>query len=66
MQIRLKTFEGERKYALLFAPASSDFIELNSNVLYGPKIVTDENYWVIRDEFRTLKTYVFTFKRENY
>jgi hypothetical protein len=70
MEIRLKTFVGEKKYALLFAPDPADFIELKTvssgTINYSPKLVTDENYWIIRKEFQTLKTYVFTFKRENY
>lgn len=69
LEIRLKTFEGEKKYALLFAPAGEDFIETStdeSEITYSPKLVTDDNYWIIREEFRTLKTYVFTFQRENY
>jgi len=70
MEIRLKTFVGEKKYALLFAPEPSDFIELKTvssgTINYSPKLVTNDNYWTIRKEFQTLKTYVFTFKRENY
>jgi hypothetical protein len=69
LEIRLKTFEGEKKYALLFAPTGEDFIETStdeSEITYSPKLVTDDNYWIIREEFRTLKTYVFTFQRENY
>ena len=70
MEIRLKTFEGEKKYALLFAPAPSDFIELKTvapgKANYIPKLVTDQNYWTIRKEFQTLKTYVFKFRKETY
>jgi hypothetical protein len=70
LEIRLKTFVGEKKYALLIAPDPADFIELksvnSSAANYIPKLVTDDNYWIIRKEFQTLKTYVFTFKRENY
>lgn len=70
MEIRLKTFEGEKKYALLFAPDPSDFIELKTvaagKANYIPKLVTDQNYWTIRKEFQTLKTYVFKFRKENY
>lgn len=70
MEIRLKTFVGEKKYALLFAPDPADFIELKTvssgTVNYSPKLVTDENYWAIRKEFQTLKTYVFTFRKEDY
>lgn len=70
MEIRLKTFVGEKKYAFLFAPDPADFIELKTvasgAVNYSPKLVTDDNYWIIRKEFQTLKTYVFTFRRENY
>jgi hypothetical protein len=70
MQIRLKTFVGEKKYAFLFAPDPADFIEITTassgTVNYSPKLVTDDNYWTIKKEFQTLKTYVFTFKRENY
>ncbi|HET6556960.1 MAG TPA: hypothetical protein VFG54_06565 [Prolixibacteraceae bacterium] len=70
MEIRLKTFEGEKKYAFLFAPDPSDFIELKTvasgKANYIPKLVTDENYWTIRKEFQTLKTYVFKFRKETY
>lgn len=70
MEIRLKTFVGEKKYAFLFAPDPSDFIELK-NVAAGkqpyiPKLVTDDNYWTIRKEYQTLKTYVFKFSKETY
>ena len=68
MEIRLKTFEGEKKYAFLFAPSPSDFIELKTvaagKVNYIPKLVTDQNYWTIRKEFQTLKTYIFKFRKE--
>jgi hypothetical protein len=69
LQVRIKTFEGEKKYALLFAPEPDDFIELGTTsgeVSYCPKLVTDDNYWTIRKEYQTLKTYVFTFEREDY
>ncbi|MDP4237865.1 MAG: hypothetical protein Q8904_00150 [Bacteroidota bacterium] len=70
MEIRLKTFVGEKKYALLFAPAPVDFIELipapAGKPIYIPKLVTDDNYWIIRNELQTLKTYVFKFKKESY
>jgi len=70
MEIRLKTFVGEKKYAMLFAPAPSDFIELKTaatgSVNYIPLLVTDQNYWTIRKEFQTLKTYVFKFRKETY
>ncbi|HEY3370075.1 MAG TPA: lipocalin family protein [Prolixibacteraceae bacterium] len=70
MEIRLKTFEGEKKYAFLFAPAPADFIELKTvaagKANYIPKLVTDQNYWTIRKEFQTLKTYIFKFRKESY
>jgi len=70
MEIRLKTFVGEKKYALLFAPAPSDFIELKpapaGKLIYIPKLVTDQNYWIIKNELQTLKTYIFKFKKETY
>jgi hypothetical protein len=70
MEIRLKTFVGEKKYALLFAPDPSDFIELKTVAAgksnYIPKLVTDQNFWTIRKEFQTLKTYVFKFRKETY
>ena len=70
MEIRLKTFEGEKKYAFLFAPDPSDFIEIKTvavgKVNYIPKLVTDQNYWTIRKEFQTLKTYIFKFRKETY
>ena len=70
MEIRLKTFEGEKKYALLFAPNTADFLELR-NVTAGrdiffPKLVTNDNYPIIRKEFQTLKTYVFRFRKVSY
>lgn len=67
MEIRLKTYVGEKKYAFLFAPDPADFVELNVTagaVNFSPKLVTDNNYWVIQKEFRTLKTYVFKFQKE--
>jgi len=70
MEIRLKTYVGEKKYALLFAPAPSDFNELKpapaGKSIYIPKLVTDQNYWIIRTELQTLKTYVFKFKKQTY
>jgi|APHig6443717817_1056837.scaffolds.fasta_scaffold40696_3 hypothetical protein len=70
MEIRLKTFVGEKKYAFLFAPDPTDFIELkgvaSGAVNYSPKLVTDDNNWIIRKEFQTLKTYVFKFEKEDY
>jgi hypothetical protein len=70
MEIRLKTFVGEKKYALLFAPSPSDFIELKpapaGKSIYIPKLVTDQNYWIIRTELQTLKTYIFKFKKVTY
>jgi hypothetical protein len=70
LEVRLKTFVGDKKYASLFAPDPADFIEVKSTssgaVNYSPKLVTDDNYWTIRKEYQTLKTYVFTFNRETY
>lgn len=70
MEIRIKTFEGEKKYALMFAPSPDDFIELKpmakGKINYSPKLVTDDNYWTIRKEYQTLKTYVFRFTKETY
>ncbi|WP_321437590.1 hypothetical protein [uncultured Bacteroides sp.] len=70
MEIRIKTFVGEKKYNLLFAPDPADFIELKKAkagaVNYIPKLVTDQNYWIISNELQTLKTYVFKFKKESY
>lgn len=70
MEIRLKTFVGEKKYAFIFAPDSDDFVELKpvdaGAVNYSPKLVTNENFWTIRKEFQTLKTYVFKFERKTY
>lgn len=70
MEIRIKTFVGEKKYALLFAPDPVDFIEIKNPAAgkdaYIPKLVTDQNYWSIRDEYQTLKTYVFKFQKVNY
>jgi len=70
MEIRLKTFEGEKKYAMIFAPHPDDFIEAK-NAASGkdqfiPKLVTDQNYWTIRKEFQTLKTYIFKFQKVSY
>ncbi len=70
MEIQLKTFVGEKKYAFLFAPNPADFIELKGvaagAINYSPKLVTDDNYWTIRKEFQTLKTFVFKFEKEDY
>ena len=69
MEIRMKTFVGEKKYAMIFAPDPSDFMELKvdeGTVNYSPGLVTDQNYWTIQKEFRTLKTYVFKFEKETY
>lgn len=70
MEIRLKTFVGEKKYALLFAPDPADFVELKpapaGKAIYIPKLVTDQNYWIIRKELQTLKTYIFKFKKQTY
>lgn len=70
MEIRIKTFEGEKKYAMLFAPHNSDFIEIKNAGAgkdpYFPKLVTDNNYLTIRKEFQTLKTYVFKFRKVSY
>lgn len=70
MEIRLKTFEGEKRYAMIFAPNTNDFVEIK-NAASGkdqfiPKLVTDDNYWEIRKEYRTLKTYVFKFRKVSY
>ena len=70
MEIRLKTFIGEKKYALLFAPSPEDFIDVSASESmvdpYFPELVTDDNYWIINKEFKTIKTYIFTFQRDNY
>lgn len=67
MEIRLKTFEGEKRYALLFAPHPADFLEIKNagagKDVYFPKLVSDDNYLTIRKEFQTLKTYVFRFRK---
>jgi hypothetical protein len=69
MEIRIKTFVGEKKYALIFSPDPADFVELDiaeGMVNYFPKLVTDDNYWDIQQEFRTLKTYMFKFEKETF
>lgn len=69
LEIRLKTFVGEKKYALLFAPDPADFIELNvaaGKINYSPKLVTDANYWTIQKELRAQKTYVFRFQKQSF
>lgn len=70
MELQIKTFEGEKRYAMLFAPHPADFIEIKNAGAgkdpYFPKLVTDENYLTIRKEFQTLKTYVFKFRKVNY
>lgn len=70
MEIRLKTFVGEKKYAFIFAPNPADFVELKpvaeGTINYSPKLVTNQNYWIIRKEYQTLKTYIFKFKKETY
>ena len=67
MEIRMKTYIGEKKYALLFAPNPADFVEINvaaGKINYSPKLVTDANYWVIQNELRTQKTYIFKFQKQ--
>jgi len=51
MEIRIKTYLGEKKYAPLF-------------VDHGHPDLTLENVENIENEFKTYKTYVFTFKKE--
>jgi hypothetical protein len=68
MEIRLKTYVGEKKYALLFAPDPADFVELNvaaGKINYSPKLVTDANYWIIQKELRTQKTYIYKFQKQS-
>jgi hypothetical protein len=70
MEIRLKTFVGEKKYAMIFAPHPADFLEMKNTAAgtpnYIPTLVTDQNYWTIKKEFQTLKTYVYKFRKETY
>lgn len=73
MELRLKTFVAEKKYAFLFAPSPSDFIEVvlnkgtaSESSTYLPKLVTDQRYWEITKEYQTLSTYVFKFRKESY
>ena len=70
MELQIKTFEGEKRYAMLFAPHPADFIEIKNAGAgkdpYFPKLVTDDNYLTIRKEFQTLKTYVFKFRKVSY
>ena len=69
MEIRLKTYVGEKKYALLFAPDPADFVELNvaaGKINYSPKLVTDANYWIIQKELRTQKTYIYKFQKQSF
>lgn len=66
MEIRLRTFVGEKKYALLFAPDPDDFVELivaPGRINYAPKLLTDNNYWEVFNEFRTIKTYRYKFRK---
>lgn len=70
LEIRLKTFEGEKKYAMIFAPNPIDFIEIKNPApgkdVFIPTLVTDQNYLTIRKEYQTLKTYVFKFQKVSY
>lgn len=66
LEIRLKTFVGEKRYSLLFAPDPKDFVELKvaaGRINYAPKLLTDDNYWEVFHEFRTLKTYHYKFRK---
>jgi hypothetical protein len=66
LEIRLRTFVGEKRYALLFSPDPKDFVELNvapGRINYAPKLLTEENYWEVFHEFRTLKTYHYKFRK---
>ncbi len=68
MEIRLKTYIGEKKYALLFAPDPADFVEINvaaGKINYSPKLVTDDNYWTIQNELRSQKTYIYKFQKQS-
>lgn len=52
LEIRVKTFVGEQKYAALFTENNRP-------------PVTSENLEAIQQEFRTQKTYIYTFKKVN-
>jgi hypothetical protein len=52
LEIRIKTFIGEKKYAALFVEESRP-------------LVTSENLEAIQQEYMTLKTYIYTFKKAN-
>jgi hypothetical protein len=52
LEIRIKTFAGEQKYAALFAEETRP-------------LVTADNLEAIQQEYTTLKTYIYTFKKAN-
>ena len=52
LEIRIKTFVGERKYAALFTE------------IVRP-LITTENVNNVQQEYMTLKTYIYTFKKVN-
>jgi hypothetical protein len=52
LEIRVKTYIGEKKYAALFV-----------EIARPP--VTSENLDAIQQEYMTLKTYIYTFKKAN-
>lgn len=51
LQIRIKTYHGYRKYSPMF-------------VEHARPLITEENYPQISNEFKEIKTYVFTFSRQ--
>jgi hypothetical protein len=52
LEIRIKTFVGEKKYAALFVEDTRP-------------LVTSGNLEAIQQEYMTLKTYIYTFKKAN-
>ncbi|MDR1632528.1 MAG: hypothetical protein LBR97_06580 [Dysgonamonadaceae bacterium] len=51
LEIRLKTYEGEKKYSALFVEESRP-------------LITGDNLDKINEEYKTLKTYIYTFGKE--
>ncbi|MDD3078806.1 MAG: hypothetical protein PHH37_06850 [Paludibacter sp.] len=51
MQIRIKTYVGNKKYSPLF-------------VVHDRPLVTEDNYSQITNEYKELKTYIFTFVKQ--
>lgn len=51
LEIRIRTYEGERKYSALFVENT-------------PPLLTESNFTEIDTEYKTLKTYIYTFRKK--